>query len=186
MLKVAAAGLLVAIVAVAVALVFQYRESSAQVGGDKVAETVTYAKDPVEMVYLGELKPSGQAVSFSLAQVKTASLAAFTYTRSTPLSADFQAVMGGNVLPLISYVAPSGRLVVATSFCEPCRSYSFHIEGNELVCNTCFTRWSLDTLEGVSGGCQTFPPEELVATVSGDNVTVALGPLEAWQPRVSN
>ena len=73
---------------------------------------------------------------------------------------------------MLAYVAPSGRLVVASALCEPCHSYEFHIEGNDLVCNSCFTHWDLNTLEGKSGGCQAYPPMELTTVVQGDTVNV--------------
>ncbi|WP_460001777.1 Fe-S-containing protein [Paradesulfitobacterium aromaticivorans] len=36
-----------------------------------------------------------------------------------------------------AYLTPAGRVMVASSFCEPCYSRRFHIEGDVLVCNTC-------------------------------------------------
>jgi hypothetical protein len=89
----------------------------------------------------------------------------------------------GNGLPLIAYVAPSGKLVVATSLCEPCRSWDFHIEGGDLVCNACFTRWDLNTLKGVEGGCLDYPPAELTVAVEGDVIQIQQSDLEAWTPR---
>ena len=93
--------------------------------------------------------------------------------------------INGNGLPLLAYVAPSGRLVVASALCGPCHSYVFHIEGNDLVCNSCFTHWDLNTLQGKSGGCQAYPPKELTTTVQGGTVMCRPTPSKAG-PRASS
>ena len=128
------------------------------------------------------LTVSGADASFAVADVQKATLAGMKYTRKTPLAGDWQNITGGTI-PLISYVAPSGNLVVATSFCEPCKSTSFHIEGNTLVCDTCFTKWDLNTLKGVSGGCTAYPPQAIKAQQQGGNIVVATADLESWTPR---
>jgi hypothetical protein len=51
------------------------------------------------------------------------------------------------------------------------------------VCNSCFTHWDLNTLEGKSGGCLSYPPSELKATVAGGTLSVPTGQLESWLPR---
>lgn len=88
-----------------------------------------------------------------------------------------------NNLPLLAYVSPKGNIVVATSICEPCSGTTFHVEGNDLVCNSCGTRWSLESLQGISGGCTTYPPESVNYTVEGDKLIIKKADLENWQPR---
>lgn len=87
------------------------------------------------------------------------------------------------VKALMAYISPAGRLVVATAMCEPCRSQRFHIEGNVLVCDTCGTRWYLNDLQGISGGCPQYPPEEVPYTVENGTVKVDTKILDQWQPR---
>lgn len=128
------------------------------------------------------LTVSGADATFAVADVQKATLAGMKYTRKAPLSGEWQGITGGSI-PLISYIAPSGNLVVATSFCEPCKSTSFHIEGNTLVCDTCFTKWDLNTLQGVSGGCTAYPPQALKVQQQGGNIVVATADLEGWTPR---
>jgi hypothetical protein len=128
------------------------------------------------------LAVSGARASFAVADVQKAGLVGMKYTRTTPLSGEWQGITGGKI-PVISYIAPSGNLVVATSFCEPCKSTSFHIEGNTLVCDTCFTKWDLNTLKGVSGGCTAYPPQALKAEKQGGTIVVATADLEKWAPR---
>lgn len=88
-----------------------------------------------------------------------------------------------NDLPLLAYISPSGNIVVATSLCEPCSGTTFHIEGDQLVCNSCGTRWTLDGLQGVSGGCTTYPPETVKYTVQGDKLIIKKADLQSWKPR---
>lgn len=86
-------------------------------------------------------------------------------------------------LPILAYVSPQGNLVVATSLCEPCSGTSFRIEGDQLVCNACDTRWSLDGLQGISGGCMQYPPETVKYTVDGSKLVIDEALLKNWQPR---
>ncbi len=129
-----------------------------------------------------DLAVSGTSASFSAADVQQSKLVMMKYQRTNPFPGEWQSLTGGK-LPLISYVAPSGNLVVASSFCEPCRSNSFHIEGNTLVCDTCFTKWDLNTLQGISGGCTDFPPDPIKAQNQNGKIVVATADLEAWTPR---
>ena len=88
-----------------------------------------------------------------------------------------------NSLPLLAYVAPSGNIVVATSLCEPCSGTSFHVEGTELVCNACGTRWTLEDLKGISGGCPQYPPDRVKYNVQGDKLIIKKTDLQNWKPR---
>lgn len=90
----------------------------------------------------------------------------------------------GKNIPLTALVQPKGKVVVAVSFCEPCKGKSFHITGNKIVCNTCGTEWDLETFKGVSGGCQAYPPDALTYSVEGDNLVVSQATLDSWTPRV--
>lgn len=90
---------------------------------------------------------------------------------------------GSKAVPLTAWVAPSGQIKTAVRMCEPCNGTSFRIEGNTLVCNTCGTRWDLETLKGISGGCQKYPPEEIANAIDGDTVVFDEAPVVAWKPR---
>jgi hypothetical protein len=137
----------------------------------------------VEMVLLSDPVVLDDAIQLSLSEIKAGRIGGLLYTRSNAMPAGYDDLPGG-ALPILAYVSPSGKLVVASSLCEPCHSYAFHIEGDELVCNACFTRWNLDTLEGVSGGCTAYPPAVIEATVQGDAVLIKKSILESWEPRV--
>lgn len=89
-----------------------------------------------------------------------------------------------NSLPILAYVTPQGNVVVASSICEPCSGFTFHIEGEHLVCNACGTRWTLEDLKGVSTqGCPNHPPAKIKYSVEGDKLIIKKGDLDKWQPR---
>lgn len=144
--------------------------SPASASGGNIAMT------PIDMAV------DGPNATFAVADVQKSTLVSMKYSRKSPLPGVWQDITGGTI-PLISYVAPSGNLVVATSFCEPCKSTSFHIEGNTLVCNTCFTKWDLNTLQGVSGGCTAYPPQALTVQNQNGTIVVPTAALESWTPR---
>lgn len=89
---------------------------------------------------------------------------------------------GGTLL--LAYVAPSGKVVAAVSMCEPCNSTSFHIEENQLVCNTCYTRWELEDLRGIQGGCLEYPPDELPSRAEDGSLVIPEEVVASWRPRV--
>jgi len=85
---------------------------------------------------------------------------------------------GGNYLPLIAFQSPSGKVFTGIRVCEPCGSFSFHIvQGKYLKCDVCGTQWNLDNFADSSGGCTTYPPPEVAATVN-DNVEIDLSTLQ--------
>jgi len=90
----------------------------------------------------------------------------------------------GKRIPLTAFIQPDGKVMVAVSFCEPCNGETFHIIDNKLVCNSCGTTWDLQTLNGLSGGCQAYPPEALTYSLNGDNLEIPQTVLDAWVPRV--
>jgi len=93
---------------------------------------------------------------------------------------------GDKVVPLTAYINLKGRVIVAISMCEPCKSKRFRIAVDQLVCNTCGTRWKLTNLEGISGApeCFKYPPDELRYEQDGDFITLDENTIANWQPRV--
>ena len=96
----------------------------------------------------------------------------------------FEYVRPDGRIPLLAYITPAGKLVAAVSVCEPCNSTRFHIEGNHMVCNSCSTRWDLETLKGISGGCLNYPPDTLPHEIQGGKLTIKEVDLKNWKPRV--
>ncbi|EGW39628.1 DUF2318 domain-containing protein [Desulfosporosinus sp. OT] len=90
----------------------------------------------------------------------------------------------GKTVPLTAFIQPDGKVMVAVSYCEPCKGDSFHITGNQIICNTCGTTWDLQTFKGISGGCQDYPPQALTYSLNGDNLEIPQAVLDTWSPRV--
>lgn len=151
--------------------------------GNKPSVSVNAAADiGQKMNYSSEVKleqtkveskvENGQAIVTSLSTVKENK---FIWT-------EYKA--NGKRIPLTAFIQPDGKVMVAVSFCEPCKGETFHIIGNQIVCNVCGTVWDLQTLKGISGGCQAYPPEALTYSLNGDNLEIPQSILDAWAPRV--
>ena len=106
----------------------------------KVIKNVNYQSQSWPMTKVEAIVKNG-VVEVSLEAVREKRLISFEYNG-----------VDGSI-PLLAYVTPSGKIVTAVGLSEPCNSKSFHLEGNEIVCNLCFTRWDLETLKGNSGEC---------------------------------
>jgi nitrite reductase/ring-hydroxylating ferredoxin subunit len=63
------------------------------------------------------------------------------------------------------------------SICPPCRSESFSLVGDTLVCNACGTRFQAATGDGISGACKNYPKAGAAYTVVGDNLSAGMGDL---------
>ena len=140
--------------------------------GTQVMEKVNYQNQSVNMTQV-EVTVQKGAVEVPLYGVKNNKLVSFEYQRPE------------GRIPLLAYITPAGKLVTAVSVCEPCNSTRFHIEGNQMVCNSCFTRWDLETLKGISGGCLKYPPDTLPYEIQGGKITIKEMDLKNWKPRVA-
>jgi len=63
------------------------------------------------------------------------------------------------------------------SICPPCRSESFSLAADTLVCNACGTRFQASTGDGISGACKNYPKAEAAYTVVGDRIAADIGDL---------
>lgn len=162
---------LAALAAFVVGLVFARTWSpvhTEMVRQQKVAEGIDYRGQQVRMTEITSQVRDGRVV-LPLSEIKEAKLIRTTY--------------GPRTLPLLAYISPSGRVITAVSMCEPCRSTRFHIQDNVLVCNSCFTKWDLESLSGIQGGCLNYPPDVLSSVVEGDDVLIDEHLVLNWQPR---
>lgn len=87
-------------------------------------------------------------------------------------------------IPMLAYISEDGNLVTSISMCEPCNSTTFHITGDELVCNSCGSTWELNSLEEVSGSCGKYPPDPIPSRVSGNKILIPVDKIESWRRRV--
>ena len=169
---------IIAIILVAVALPVSwliFKESpqaeSKGITGTQVMERDNYSES-IRKHGQGRCECQKGAVEVPLDLVKNEKLVSFEYLRPD------------GRIPLLAYITPAGKLVTAVGVCEPCRSTRFHIEGNHMVCNSCFTRWDLETLKGISGGCLNYPPDTLPHEIQGGQLTIKEMDLKNWKPRV--
>jgi uncharacterized membrane protein len=135
----------------------------------KLNEKVDYAGQSVPMADI-QAKVENGKISIPLNVLKEKKIVRFEYQ--------------GNGVPLLAYIAPSGRVVTAVSLCEPCRSTRFHIEEKKIVCNACATEWNLETLKGIQGGCLNYPPDVIPSTIEKDRVQIDEKIVSQWKPRI--
>ncbi len=144
---------------------------SAKIVSSQVTENVNYQNQSVTMTKVAAVVERG-SVAVPVDLVREKKLIYFEYQRPN------------GRIPLLAYITPSGKLVTAVSVCEPCNSTDFHIEGNQMVCNSCFTRWDLDTLKGISGGCLTYPPDVIPHSVNNGRAIIKEVDVQNWKPRI--
>jgi len=137
----------------------------------KVSDKVDYAGQSIRMTDVQASVEKG-IISIPLEVVKEKKMVRFEYENN------------GFRMPLLAYLAPSGRVVTAVSLCEPCRSTRFHIEDKKIVCNACATEWNLETLKGIQGGCLNYPPDVIPSTIDKDRIQTDEKIVAQWKPRV--
>ncbi len=137
----------------------------------KVSDRVDYAGQSIAMTDI-QAKVEKGIISIPLDVVKDKKMVRFEYENN------------GFRIPLLAYVAPSGRIITAVSMCEPCRSTRFHISDKKIVCNACATEWNLETLKGIQGGCLNYPPDVILSTIGKDRIQIDEKIVTQWRPRV--
>ena len=136
-----------------------------------VADEVNYPLSPMGMVPITAKVENGKII-IPLDIVKDKKFVSFSYNGS------------GIAVPLLAYISEEGKVITAISMCEPCNSTSFHIKGNELVCNSCGTTWEVDNLEAISGSCGKYPPDPIPSVVVGKDIQINVSSVTNWQRRV--
>jgi hypothetical protein len=111
-------------------------------------------------------------VSFSLTLLQQRKFVQFDYHSSS------------GIVPLLAFISPEGKLVTAIRMCEPCNAKVFRIEGDELACGNCETRWKLSNLEGIQGSCQKYPPDPIPSKVVGNRVVIEEAFVKNWKMRI--
>ena len=97
---------------------------------------------------------------------------------------EFEYTYEGTTVPLMAYLTSSGKIVTSVRMCEPCNSKSFRIEGKEMACGNCETRWKLDNLEGIQGACQKYPPDPIPSQVIDGRVVISEATIRKWKLRI--
>jgi uncharacterized protein len=154
-----------------------------QVPRIKVADRIDYGEmKRVDMKKIDH-EVEGDWVTFSVEDVKKYNLVRFEF-RSPKINVKQRNFAGKAALPVMAMIAPSGKLMVGVSYCEPCRSTTFNIQPDRsITCNICSTKWDLETLIAWSGACMPFPPDEVEVEVRDGKVWIPKEVLEKWVPR---
>jgi uncharacterized membrane protein len=145
--------------------------SNPKIPSQKVTERADYTGQTIPMADI-QAKVENGKISIPLDVVMEKRIVRFEYESK------------GLKIPLLSYITMAGRVVTAISMCEPCRSTRFHIKDKTLVCNACYTEWSLETLKGIKGGCLNYPPEVIPSTVENGRILIDEKVVLDWKPRV--
>jgi hypothetical protein len=136
-----------------------------------VAMAAAYAGEPLEQQDIQATVENGY-ITFPLPIVLDKKIVAFDYDAGT------------TKIPLMAFINSDGKLVTAFRLCEPCNSKKFRIEGNILACGSCETQWRLNTLEGLQGNCQKYPPAPFPSEVVNNVVRIDENVVKNWKIRM--
>ena len=95
----------------------------------------------------------------------------------------FDYINNNKTIPLLAYLTEDGKVVTAISLCEPCDSKDFHIQGSNLICNSCGTTWDLNNLEAISGSCGKYPPDPVPSKIVGNEIQIDEYVVTSWNRR---
>lgn len=68
---------------------------------------------------------------------------------------------------------------VRANVCPPCRSIGFSLDGDELVCDKCRTRFQADSGAGISGACRDYPKANVGYEINGGEIVMQMDDLTA-------
>jgi hypothetical protein len=147
-------------------------------GGNPIIKESPVVVEPARYSLVGEQmfdtpsKVENGKIIIPLSLVKEKKFIAFNYESPA------------NVVPLLAYVTTEGKIVTAVSMCEPCNSKRFHIKGEELICNSCGSKWKVNNLEAISGSCGKYPPDAIPNTLVGSDIQIDEQIVAQWQRRI--
>ncbi len=117
---------------------------------------------------------SGKTVSISASEVEKNTIVHFRIPAST-----------GGSLTFMAYKL-DGKIQVRADVCPPCRSTSFSLSGDILVCDTCSTKFKATNGEGISGACVNYPKAAIAyETTNGNMVMNADALVTAYQNTIA-
>ncbi len=91
-------------------------------------------------------------------------------------NARFDVTLGDRLLDFMAYTL-DGELYVRASACPPCESRRFTLEGETLVCESCWTQFDAFTGEGIDGACVDYPKAEVRYETAEGVVTMRVADL---------
>jgi nitrite reductase/ring-hydroxylating ferredoxin subunit len=110
---------------------------------------------------------NGATMSISKNAVDSAGMAHFKVPSGT----------GQQSLTFMAYRI-NGELQVRANVCVPCRSTSFSLDGDKLVCNTCGSVFKANSGAGISGPCRNYPKASASYQISGDSIVMQMSDLQ--------
>lgn len=87
----------------------------------------------------------------------------------------YPAQIDGTKLEVIAVKASDGTIRTAFNTCQVCYSSGkgyYKVEDNQLVCQNCGNRFSMDEVEVTKGGCNPVPITDEYKTVNDDTITI--------------
>ncbi len=116
---------------------------------------------------------TGAQVTVPLADLTTDKIVYFEYAKQ-----------GGDSVPMVAYVRPSGKLFVGVSYCIPCKGKRQFVDADgTLTCSSCGTKRDLETGVGISGACKLYPLDEVASKIVGDKLVIEKSVLDQWTPQ---
>lgn len=137
----------------------------------KVEGSVSYPSSRTDFAYTLAFSKADKVI-LPLNEVKEKKMVKFDYNGSN------------GTISILAYLAEDGKVITAISMCEPCNSTDFHINGSNLICNSCGTTWNLNDLKAISGSCGKYPPDPLPSIVVGNEIQINKSLVENWKRRV--
>ncbi len=101
---------------------------------------------------------------------KTVSILTSEVEKNTMTHFRIPAATGGS-LTFMAYKL-DGKIQARADVCPPCRSTSFSLSGDTLVCNTCSTVFDAKTGDGISGACVNYPKAAIAYENSNGNIVM--------------
>lgn len=109
-------------------------------------------------------------VSIQAAELVTAKIVSFDYQKSQT-----------EVVPMIAYVRPSGKVFVGVSYCIPCKGVGQWLDADgTLTCESCGTKRDPETEVGLDGACKLYPLDEMPVVLEGGTLTIDRAILDTW------
>jgi len=142
--------------------------------GDIVASPRSYIGEVISMTSV-EPVIENNLIKIPLSQVSDNNIVSFEIANSE-----------GELVPLMAYITPTGRLFAGSSMCEPCRGRTFSLAGETLLCDTCRTTYDIENHEFISGAyaCGSYPPVNMNPRVEGDMIIIELEEVLNWRLRI--
>lgn len=137
----------------------------------QVTNSVEYPSLPTQMSTIQSKTENGKII-IPLDVVKDSKFVKFSYTGTN------------GTVPLLAYISEEGKVITAISMCEPCNSTTFHIQGDELICNSCGTTWDLNNMDAISGSCGKYPPDPIPSKITGNEIQIEVSSVANWQRRI--